>query len=563
MKSILKLLIVLLALSVVLAACSGGGSGSGGGGTAAGTFTKQFGVTVSNTNNYPFSGDNDTKTQFLYTAAEIGGSGKITKILMRQAFATGAAVTCPNTTVKMGHTGLAALTTTFSGATGNVQQGKGSELIVLNNKTLTIPIAAAASWIEIPLDTPFDYNGVDNLVVDFERTTKCTVDVATTVFNSAGRRAWSAATDTTAGVAQYDATTAIAVDNVQPWMRFVFTGGDDSILYGGGSSNVIPFNSIDPDMQKIQLLYTSSEINGSGRITGIGFPLASLSTTQTYLVTIRLGHSTLTNLVTTSWAANFNSGSPVTVTSGQSFKVPAGVPAGEYIWLPLLNAFNYNGTDNLVVEIEVSSPTGSTGWRYLDPGSGPYARVYGNVTAPFGRSYIQYDIKFRFAGGAMDVISTGGGGTFVFDTSASGRQFLLRAAELGTSGSINKLACRLNYASPNISYPNFTVTLAHRTQNTLDAVDANNIAGGTLVYTGTFVSPSGQQEGDWIEIPFSTPFIYNGVDNLVIQTTTGAGSNVNSCQISLWDATWFADRTKVVGGATLGYRGNFRFWVNK
>jgi hypothetical protein len=78
-----------------------------------------------------------------------------------------------------------------------------------------------------------------------------------------------------------------------------------------------------------------------------------LTTANDYVVTVRLGHTTLSALAG-SFAANFNSGAPVTVASGLSFKVPAGIPVGHPIWIPLSGVFNYNGTDNLIVDIEVS-----------------------------------------------------------------------------------------------------------------------------------------------------------------------------------------------------------------
>jgi hypothetical protein len=216
------------------------------------------------------------------------------------------------------------------------------------------------------------------------------------------------------------------------------------------------------------------------------------------------------------------------------------------------------------VDIEVTTASTLTFWT-VDRivGRRLFAAV-GSATGTVDVDGFAYHTVFRFYGGTMDVIGANSSAAAVFGTSASGRQFLLRAAELGTSGSIGKLACRLSVSSTAASYPNFTVTLAHTTQTALVATDATNVAGGTTVYNATFNIPAGLLAGDWVEIPFSTPFSYNGVDNLVVQTTTDAGSSLHTCQVMGPDATRFLDRWKATGGgAPLDFRGTFRFWVNK
>jgi hypothetical protein len=313
------------------------------------------------------------------------------------------------------------------------------------------------------------------------------------------------------------------------------------------------------------MLYNASAIAGSGPITGVGLQVGAVTgTAETYTYTMKLGHSNLTNLTAT-WANNINVGNPVTVANSVTFTVPAGTPAGEFIWLPMPSAvFTYNGTDNLVVELTIQSASGNV-TLYTHPTTN-VNRAYGDpasATAFLLNNYT-HQIALRFNGGTMDVIGANSGGTFVFDNVVGGRQFLLRAAELGTSGSINKFACRLSDSTTASSFPSFTVTLAHTTQTALVVADATNIAGGTMVYNATFNMPAGLAVGDWVEIPFSTPFSYNGIDSLVVQTTTGAGSGFFRCQLAGPDAVRFLGRAKAAGGSSpVDFRGSFRFWVNK
>jgi hypothetical protein len=558
MKELLKtiLLVLIAVLALILTACGGSSSDSGGGGTPVGTFTKQFGATASGSSAFPFEDSLDVKMQYLYTAAEIGGSGIITKIRMRQAYSTTADVTCPNMTIKMGHTDNAVQTTLWA---NNTNTGQGSEQIVINNKTITIPKAAANSWVEIILDTPFEYNGVDNLVVDFERTTKCSDTVNMTFFNVTDRRAWDSVPDNIAGTAEYSATNA-GVDDYLPWMQFVFVGGDNTQNYGGTNGNAVPFN---PTSYRTQNLYLASDIKGSGPITGIAFQLNNNSVSGTYAYSLKLAHTTLNTLTgNTSFADNY-SGTPTTVAGSVTFTIPEGIPAGEWFWVPVPDGvFTYNGTDNLIVEVAVTS---GTAFEWLRTTAMAGSRlIVDSLSAPVGTvDAAKYNIKLRFNGGPVDIIGSNDMGLLVFNNTATGSQFLLNASDLGTSGSISKIALRLFFLSNYASYPDFTVTLAQTTQQVLAAADATNVLGGMTGYNGSFDIDSGLSEGDWVEIPLGTPFNYNGKDNLVVQITSGAGTAQNTCQISS-NATRFKDHLKATGGNNpTSYCGVFKFWVRK
>jgi hypothetical protein len=317
------------------------------------------------------------------------------------------------------------------------------------------------------------------------------------------------------------------------------------------------------DTGHTQMLILSSDINGRGRITGMAIKPRSIANAAVITgMTVKIAHiPASTTELSTSFNNNFQGNTPVTVTQNISYSIPAGQSSP--IWIPFINSdFVYDGTSNLLIDIIATVTSGAYSVAYAQV---PAYRVIdaNNLVTDTGTQWQRaFEPVFRFAGGTMDVIGSNDANASVFG-SLGGRQFLLRAAELGASGSINKLACRARGATTAISYPNFTVTLAHTAQNALVPTDAANIAGGTAVYNGTFTMPASLLEGDWIEIPFTTPFSYNGIDNLVVQTTTGSAA-VQNCQISGPDATWFADRWKATGGGSpLDSRGNFRFWVDR
>ncbi|HSA16167.1 MAG TPA: hypothetical protein P5346_15615 [Spirochaetota bacterium] len=431
--------------------------------------------------------------------------------------------------------------------------GRGSAVTVLDDATITVPAGLTGEYFRIPLSTPFNYNGVDNLVFEILRTESPSQGLQVVIEE--------ASPSYLSFVVSADSTTPDTVSdysNYVPHTKFGFSGGDNIAVKGGSDGCIYPFTTAPAN--KVQQLYLASDINGSGPITGIAYSLnADLTESCAYIISVRMGHTDLSEL-TTVFADNINAGSPVTVAEEAFFRIPAGMTEGSYVWIPFTDGpFYYNGTDNVVVETRVTYASAVLSRQGIIRGG---SRLTGAVGAAEGsRDEYLPGIKFRFMGGTMDVIDAYGNDPTVFNSSAGGYQFLVRASELGTAGSITRLAFRLSGTDTATEYPNFTVTLAHTSQNILLTEDETNVSGGALVYNKTFSMPAGLKDGDWIEIPFSAPFIYNGADNLVIQTTTGAGTSVNYVQATS-NAAKYAGCTKTTGGGSPGdFRGVFRFWI--
>lgn len=366
-------------------------------------------------------------------------------------------------------------------------------------------------------------------------------------------------------------------------MKFKFAGGEDTLHYGT-VANSIPFWTSSM-LYRVQMLYSASDINGSGIITGIGFAIAELTTAQEYTINIRLGHNkSSTGLKYTidpldpaypiTWDTNFNSGSPVTIANEVTFKVPAGVPVGAYIWLPVTGAFNYNGRDNLIVEINMTGPSGVT--KLMQGSASQYTRLYGTNGAPSGRDLTQYNIKLRFAGGTMDVITDSGSSTSMpFSTNAEGRLTLYRAAELGSAGTIASIFCRLNNSiSTSTTYSNYQVIIGHSMVDPLVADPASdNFVDQVVAFNGSFAMPAGLIQGDWIEVPLSRRFAYDGKSNLVVWLGTTAAADPavpsHSCIVSSSNATRYPGQMSsgAPGSATVGtpqdYKFNMKFKISR
>jgi hypothetical protein len=111
--------------------------------------------TGATTFNWPFSTFyHDARLQTIYLASEIGGPRQITSLGLDVVSLPGQAMT--NFTIRMKHTPLAAYP-----ATPN-WESTGWTTVFQTNLAVTAP-----GVIVFPLSTPFDYNGVDNLMVDF------------------------------------------------------------------------------------------------------------------------------------------------------------------------------------------------------------------------------------------------------------------------------------------------------------------------------------------------------------------------------------------------------------
>jgi hypothetical protein len=277
-------------------------------------------------------------------------------------------------------------------------------------------------------------------------------------------------------------------------------------------------------------------------------------TENEYTFTMRLGHTSLGSL-TTNFNGNFNRDAPVTVANARTFKVPAGVLPWQYLWIPMPDGtFTYNGTDNLIVEIDVSSATGNTSWYQHEDISVSHFRALGQSGSPtaLGTNTMQHQTKFRFKGDRISAITPNGmsGGaaeSFPFSTMDGKIQFLYLAPELGTGGTIAKLACRAFSDSVNDSY-RYTIQMSHNTETTLSTTFADNLSDPVMVFSGIYSISSGSLKGDWFEIPLSTSFAYNGSDNLVVEIA-GFGGSSNSCVVDTTSTTLY-DQRRLIGGSS-------------
>ena len=290
----------------------------------------------------------------------------------------------------------------------------------------------------------------------------------------------------------------------------------------------------------------------------------AVSTAQTYTATIRMGHTTLAALGTT-YADNYDAGAPVTVANAVTFSIPAGIPAGEWFWVPLpTSTFTYNGTDNLIVDVVTTAGSGDTDLRITNIAN--RRAVGGDNTDPVAITVDDnaYHIKLRFNGGTMDVI-TDGVGSWVIPVGYGSEaiyQMLYDTADLGTGGRITSLSFRLGSPVNTFDHTDVNLVLGHTTLSSLGAASlaANIESDRTAVFSGTISVTAAHQQGDWVKIPLTTPFTYDTTKNLVVQwdapgyaTINGAMGDGGSTRYTDHVQANLGDRTSDVSNAT----GNF------
>jgi hypothetical protein len=206
------------------------------------------------------------------------------------------------------------------------------------------------------------------------------------------------------------------------------------------------------------------------------------------------------------------------------------VPAGGQVWIPLpAGVFTYNGTDNLVMQIEVtdnSAATGTVPWR-INTGFPRNVKLGGDLGAATGTviDYYHY-ATFRFNGGTMNVIEpnvTGYDVPFSTNVILTFMQALYGGHALGTGGPVNKVSLRLSADNAaDVTFTGAVITLGHTTLTNLTTTPASNIDNPTQVFSGNITIPGGLKAGDWVDIPVSG-FTYDPRNNLILQILAGSG----------------------------------------
>jgi len=346
---------------------------------------------------FPFSSrTGGCRMQLLVLAAHVKGAGEITSIGFCLAMPSNGSG-CPDITIRLVHTQRINLSAHFA------NNSETTPVEVLHRSALEMTAAAAGEFLELSLDRPFCYNGVDNLLVEII-SAGCSDDV------------WIAAAHSEppylAVVLALDggSVAGLPPSSDLPLLRFGFAAGESSI---GGASNpyneFIPFNDFS-NLRKVQMLYPADAVCGAGSISGLALCVGQPSPgANSYTLSVTLGHAAGDELGPC-FETNIRRDAPITRIERMSFRVPENLTVGTDVWIPLLGAvFGYNGRDHLILELDVHDARGTARWVAHMAG-GTSRRALGlSCAATTGRiDSGSLAVKLRFANSHRELASAAG-----------------------------------------------------------------------------------------------------------------------------------------------------------
>ncbi len=166
-------------------------------------------------------------------------------------------------------------------------------------------------------------------------------------------------------------------------------------LSNAGTCNVFPLGQT---YMRYQTIVTPQDLgNSSGLIQDLGFAPCGGGTRTFQQITVKMDHITASTLSPT-FATNITANA-VTVLNGAN--LTWNMVAGTWSKLGLTTPFAYNGTDHLLIEIEVTGGTGSSGACHR----GTRSRIFSKATGAATGSVGNYGLK-------MELSMSGGAGTY-------------------------------------------------------------------------------------------------------------------------------------------------------
>ena len=550
LRSLAKPAGVLLFTST-LAAC-GGSDSSSYYGLADGTFSKTVALNGTSTGTHNSFFNDSTATmdtrQYLFRAEDINGAGNITSLSFQHHTNEAADINCPDITITMAHIPSTNLDPVQSNNTANTSS---STETVLDGQ-VTIPAGSADAYFEVGLDTTFEYNGSDNLLVEYTRGAACSAQASI-------REAQGVSYDS-------GAHGATALNDLFH-TKFNFEGGENRVVAGDQTSNNANNISATPGKTgRTQMLIRASDIDGEGPITGIRFDADTVTTESDITVTVKMAHvDSSTTSLGSDFSTNYSGESPTIVADSLEAVIPADAST---FWLPLTSTFNYNGNDNILVDVTMDSNNNFT-LEYYDV-SGARVVSATTTTATTGSIFNNRSFQptFRFNGADAIVANTLGGSSLLFDDiKETTYQSLYKSTEIGTAGKITKIACRLDDepATGATDYP-LKIVMGHASSSAITATFADNMVDAKTVFSGTFTLPAQKAYGDWAEIELDSAFKYNGEDDLIITYRAEPGANPHTCMAvsSATSRTAFAySSTTLTSGSISAYMLSSKLEIRK
>ncbi len=322
------------------------------GGRGHGTVEHISAVEDGGANVIPFWGNgyNECRFQAVYTPDEVGAEGKIMRISVDRDTGSGFSGNFSNVVIRMAHTNRTNLTNTFA----NNYNGFLIEVFKADN--LMINSSDNSAWFSFDLNGNFTYDSSHNLLIDimWEGDGGKNVGLMSHDTGSEVRRVWNY-TDASSSTGKTDADFP-SMPNSEPVIKFSVDIEKNTVLNEGkDQGGYYPFY-IAANMFKIQWLFNASELsNEAGTIENIGLFKTRPGHAYFHNLTISLAHSNLDSL-TTNFTDNYI-GQMTDVYHSDNFTI--GEKTG-WFFTAVNPIFEYNGTDNLVIQIVWNGEAGGS-----------------------------------------------------------------------------------------------------------------------------------------------------------------------------------------------------------
>jgi hypothetical protein len=470
---------------------------------AKGQTTATVGTGTSTTSQLPiYSCYGYTYSQQLYTASEISaaggstGAGVITKI--RFYFSSGAATNSDGWNVYIGNT----TKTTFSGTTDWVPT---SGMSLRFSGTVTYP--ASGNWLEIPLSTPFTWDGTSSIVIGIDENTPSWYCSSY----------WRYTTATNTCIYYYsDGTnpdpasppTASSLMSVRPNIQFVF----ENICSGTPTAGTS---------------LASSTSLCSGATTTLSLPTATSGVGISYQwEQSSTGTGGWTNVVGATTATFIASPTATTYYRCLVSCTTSGLSA--YSTVVLVSFVNNISTatgatrcGTGTVSLTAAGSTGTTLKWYTAATGGSSIGTGSPFTSPTISTTTNYYVGAETSASGIGQIGTGTALTssYSYPTAYGNywyqdwQQIVYTAAELNATGlaagNITALAFNISGLPGPSSVSGYSIKIGTTSSSTLTTFTTSGL---TNVYGPTSVTPS----SGWNTITFSTPFNWDGTSNIIV-----------------------------------------------
>ncbi|MCF8298581.1 MAG: hypothetical protein K9J13_13620, partial [Saprospiraceae bacterium] len=463
-----------------------------------------IGTGTSTDNTMPIHYDLNAASEFIYTSAEMGTAKDIAKLAFYKGSGNNTTQQPQNVSIYMKNS------TTSTLATGSYSLS-GYTLVY---SSAPFPNNATSGWMEVSLITPFTYDGTSNLQVLVSQTVGPN-------FQPFQAPSWRYSTVTGSNRCRFanSATVApgslsLASSNRLPNIRFEYQL--PTLMEYVSSTAVHPdTNGVSPGTTNEKILQievvTTNSINPL-KVKGLNLTTTgttSLSDIQNAKIYFTGANNTFSS--SNQFAGTIASPGATLTFTNDSVTLAQG---SNYFWLTYdvkstatLNNYIDAQCTSIIVDDTARTPT---------------------VTSPVGKKQIR---NFVIVGtGTLANTGTQDGSPYANYYWGAKNQYLITAADLISAGvgtgAINSLAFDVTNVNACPALDNFTIKLKNTTST---ALTTSWETGVTTVYTISSYQPV----LGWNTHAFSTPFIWDGVSNILVETCFNNTSYVNNGNASV------------------------------